>query len=134
MSFPVGQLQLIFDALILMGLMWLWSRDRQRSQAPPVPEAQAVEPPRFDEVLRAEEAIQRLQQVIQAADTRLRSLRVSAADMAPETGNVYGAVRAMHRSGLDAQVIAQELSIPKAEVRLVLSLNNPQESRPSAIE
>jgi hypothetical protein len=121
-------LQLAFDTLVLGGLLWVWSRSRIRPASPrPAP----PEPPKateFEHLLQAEDATRNLQEAMQAADSRLRALRVCGSEPPEEPNHARSAVWALHRRGLDPKSIAEELSLSQAEVRLVLSLKTPQDS------
>jgi hypothetical protein len=131
MSPLFGPLQLAFDLVLLGGLLWVWSRNRVKLAPPQPAPAGDVKPVDFEQVLQAEEAARQLHEALQAADARLRALRVCAsAEAPPEPNHARSAVWALHRRGLDPRSIADELSLSQAEVRLVLSLENPQASRP----
>jgi len=120
-------LQLAFDALMLATLLWVWSRNRAKPQAARPEPVSPESAPDFESLLQVEEATRRLHEAIQAADARLRAMRVSVSEVSPEPNQAYGAVWALYRRGLDARSIAQELSLSQAEVRLVLSLKDPQD-------
>jgi hypothetical protein len=119
-------LQLAFNALILGGLLWVWARSRSRPAEPQPAPPQPPESLQFEPLLHAEELTRGLQEALQAADARLRALRVSASESAPEPNHTRSAVWALHRRGIDPRSIAEELSLSQDEVRLVLSLKSPQ--------